>query len=147
MVERPAWMGIHSNPGRIEVVMAGLVGVLGGAGSGVSAPVASLAAPARAGQATREAAPAQSPERQPTSSAAAAQAPRRSSSAAPGPALRDVRLEVDKETGRTVYKLLDRRDGKVVLQSPPEEILAMVRNLRTLDERLESIGLLLDREA
>jgi hypothetical protein len=123
-------------------------------------PPSSPAVPrqARVRQVTREVAPARSPAVQPPSSQVPPRSPettnpagtpklKRPPSTAPGPTPRDILLEVDKETGHTVFKLMDRRDGKVILQVPPEEILAMVRNLRNLDKQQQSTGLLLDKEA
>jgi len=58
----------------------------------------------------------------------------------------DLKIQVDKATGRTVFKVVDQNTGKVVLQVPSEEVLAMARNLRTLDPKLGASGVLVDKQ-
>lgn len=58
----------------------------------------------------------------------------------------DLKIQVDKTTGRTVFKVVDEHTGKVVLQVPSEEVLAMARNLRTLDPKLGTSGVLVDKQ-
>lgn len=58
----------------------------------------------------------------------------------------DLKIQVDKTTGRTVFKVIDENTGKVVLQVPSEEVLALARNLRALDPKLGASGVLMDRQ-
>lgn len=58
----------------------------------------------------------------------------------------DLKIQVDKETGRTVFKIMNEKTGKVVLQVPSEEVLAIARNLRAMEADLQSSGVLLDKE-
>ncbi len=58
----------------------------------------------------------------------------------------DLKIQVDKATGRTVFKVVDQNTGKVVLQVPSEEVLALARNLRSLDPKLGTSGVLMDKQ-
>lgn len=58
----------------------------------------------------------------------------------------DLKIQVDKATGRTVFKVIDQSSGKVVLQVPSEEVLALARNLRSLDPNQGASGVLMDRQ-
>lgn len=58
----------------------------------------------------------------------------------------DLKIQVDKGTGRTVFKVVDEHTGKVVLQVPSEEVLAMARNLRALDSKMGASGVLVDKQ-
>jgi len=53
---------------------------------------------------------------------------------------------VDKATGRTIFKVVDQNTGKVVIQVPSEEVLALARNLRSLDPKLGASGVLMDKQ-
>ncbi|GLH73182.1 hypothetical protein GETHLI_16840 [Geothrix limicola] len=58
----------------------------------------------------------------------------------------DLKIQVDKGTGRTVFKVVDEHTGAVVLQVPSEEVLAMARNLRALDSKMGASGVLVDKQ-
>lgn len=58
----------------------------------------------------------------------------------------ELRFRVDKATGRTVFKIIDPENGKVLLQVPSDEMLALARNLKALDEQMRASGVLVDRE-
>jgi len=47
-------------------------------------------------------------------------------------AQRDLDIEIDKETGIVVVKVVDRESGEVIRQIPPEETLAIAKNLDTV---------------
>jgi flagellar protein FlaG len=46
-------------------------------------------------------------------------------------AQRDLNIEIDKDTGIVVVKVVDRESGEVIRQIPPEEALAIAKNLDT----------------
>ncbi|MCL6555690.1 MAG: flagellar protein FlaG [Burkholderiales bacterium] len=46
-------------------------------------------------------------------------------------AQRDLNIEIDKDTGIVVVKVVDRESGEVIRQIPPEETLAIAKNLDT----------------
>lgn len=58
----------------------------------------------------------------------------------------DLKIQVDKATGRTIFKVVDQNTGKVVIQVPSEEVLALARNLRSLDPKLGASGVLMDKQ-
>ena len=47
---------------------------------------------------------------------------------------RELHFNVDKESGRTVIRVIDPESDEVIRQIPPEEILALARYLQTGDE-------------
>jgi len=57
-----------------------------------------------------------------------------------------LQFQVDKSTGRTVFKVIDQATGEVVIQVPSEELLAMARNLRALEKAQDASGVLVDKE-
>jgi flagellar protein FlaG len=57
-----------------------------------------------------------------------------------------LKFQVDEATGRTVFRIVDATSGEVVIQVPSEEVLAMARNLRALDEQMGTSGVLIDKE-
>jgi flagellar protein FlaG len=57
-----------------------------------------------------------------------------------------LRIQVDAQTGRAVYKVMDPATGQVVLQVPSEQILAMAHSLQSVDKSAGSSGLLLDKK-
>lgn len=57
-----------------------------------------------------------------------------------------LKFQVDQATGRTVLKVVNQETGEVLLQMPPEEFLAMARNLRALQDRLDASGVLVDKK-
>ena len=54
---------------------------------------------------------------------------------------RDLRFNVDKDSGRTVIKVVDSETGKVIRQIPPDEVLSIAKHLA------ESSGMLLKAKA
>jgi len=57
-----------------------------------------------------------------------------------------LQFQVDKETGRTIYKVVSKNSGQVLLQVPSEEVLAMARNLRAMEKQPGTSGVLVDKE-
>jgi flagellar protein FlaG len=57
-----------------------------------------------------------------------------------------LQFQLDKETGRTIYKIVSPSNGQVLLQVPSEEVLAMARNLRTMEKQKGAFGVLVDKE-
>lgn len=59
----------------------------------------------------------------------------------------ELKIQVDRGSGRTVYSIVEGKSGHVVLQIPSDEVLAMARNLKALDQGLSgSTGVLVDKE-
>lgn len=58
----------------------------------------------------------------------------------------DLVFKVEKDTGRTYFKVIDARTNEVILQVPSEEILAMARKLRELANPKGASGVLVDKE-
>lgn len=58
----------------------------------------------------------------------------------------ELKFRVDRATGRTVFKIINPDNGAVLLQVPSEEMLALARNLRALDEQMRASGILVDKE-
>jgi flagellar protein FlaG len=54
---------------------------------------------------------------------------------------RDLRFSVDKDSGRTVIKVVDSETGKVIRQIPPDEVLSIAKHLA------DSSGMLLKAKA
>ncbi len=52
----------------------------------------------------------------------------------------NLRLEIDKDLGVTIVKVLDKETNKVIRQIPTEEVIALSKHLRDLR------GLLIDKE-
>lgn len=46
---------------------------------------------------------------------------------------RDLKFSVDKDTGRTVIKVVDSATDEVIRQIPPEHVLRLVQRLESLD--------------
>ena len=59
-----------------------------------------------------------------------------------------LQFQVDKDTGRTIYKVVNPSSGQVLLQVPSEEVLAMARNLRAMamEKETGASGVLMDKE-
>lgn len=57
-----------------------------------------------------------------------------------------LQFQLDKETGRTIYKIVSPSNGQVLLQVPSEEVLALARNLRTMEKQKGASGVLVDKE-
>lgn len=60
------------------------------------------------------------------------------------PLARDLRFSVDKDTGRTVVKIIDSSTDKVIRQIPSEEALAIAKDL---GEYTKSLGVLVKQQA
>lgn len=58
----------------------------------------------------------------------------------------ELKFQVDKATGRTVYKVVNPDNGQVLLQVPSEEILALARNVRAMERQMGAAGVLVDKE-
>jgi len=58
----------------------------------------------------------------------------------------ELQFQVDKATGRTVYKVVNPDNGQVLLQIPSDEILALARNVRAMEKRMGAAGVLVDKE-
>lgn len=54
---------------------------------------------------------------------------------------RDLQFSIDDDSGQTIVKVIDSATEEVIRQIPPEELLALVKNLR------DASGMLLEREA
>lgn len=57
-----------------------------------------------------------------------------------------LRLQVDAGSGRTIYQVVQKGTGEVVLQIPSEEVLGMSRRLRELEGQGQPSGALVDKE-
>jgi flagellar protein FlaG len=60
------------------------------------------------------------------------------------PLARDLQFSVDKDTGRTVVKIIDSSTDKVIRQIPSEEALAIAKDL---GEYTKSLGVLVKQQA
>lgn len=58
----------------------------------------------------------------------------------------EVRVQVDQGSGRTTFRVVNHKTGEVLLQVPSEEILAMARRVREMEQHLGSAGTLVDKE-
>lgn len=58
----------------------------------------------------------------------------------------ELKFQVDKATGRTIYKVVNPGNGQVLLQVPSEEVLAMARNVRAMGKQTGASGVLVDKE-
>ena len=58
----------------------------------------------------------------------------------------EVRFQRDESTGEAVFKVVDSTNGKVLLQVPSEEMLAMARNLQAMASQQAAPGVLLNKE-
>lgn len=131
--------------------MADQVNPTGSLASGIPAPVVVASAPRTASENSRPAKPAenkaQGPSEQPVSGTAKApeaaveqlnQHLQQSGS--------ELKYQVDKATGRTIYKVVNLDNGQVLLQVPSEEVLAMARNVRAMGKQAGASGVLVDKE-
>ncbi len=57
-----------------------------------------------------------------------------------------LQVQVDSETGKTIYKVVDPTTGQVVLQVPSAGVLAMARSLQSMDSQQGASGFLLDKK-
>lgn len=58
----------------------------------------------------------------------------------------ELRFQVDEGTGRTFFKVINQDTGEVLLQVPSEEMLALARKLREMEQRMGASGVLMDKE-
>lgn len=58
----------------------------------------------------------------------------------------ELKFQVDHATGHTVFKLVDPNSGKVLIQVPSEEMLALARNLRAIEKQKDASGIIVDKE-
>ena|ERR1035438_7023609 len=56
-------------------------------------------------------------------------------------------LQVDTDTGKTIYKIVDPTTGQVVLQVPSAQVLAMAHTLQTMDKHMGASGVLMDKKS
>jgi|GEM_PF-438741 len=57
-----------------------------------------------------------------------------------------LQVQVDSDTGKTIYKVVDPTTGQVVLQVPSAGVLAMAQTLQSMDTQPGSSGVLLDKK-
>jgi hypothetical protein len=57
----------------------------------------------------------------------------------------ELKFQLDQATGRTVFKVVNPKDGTVVIQVPSEEMLALARNVRSMEKEKSAAGILLDK--
>jgi len=57
-----------------------------------------------------------------------------------------MQVQVDTETGKTIYKVVDPTTGQVVLQVPSAQVLAMAHALQSMDSKTGSSGVLVDQK-
>lgn len=65
---------------------------------------------------------------------------------APALSYSDLVFMVDKETGSSVFKIVDAKTREVIRQVPSEEVLAMARKLLELSGASDAAGILMDKE-
>ena len=58
----------------------------------------------------------------------------------------ELQFDVDKSTGRFLFKVINPVTKEVIYQVPSEEVLAMARKLRELDQPKGAAGVLVDKE-
>lgn len=58
-----------------------------------------------------------------------------------------LQFSVDKETNRTVFKLVESETGEVIRQYPTEDMLAIARAIDQLEQQAKTQGLLLSKKA
>lgn len=58
----------------------------------------------------------------------------------------ELKIQVDHDTGHTVFKVINPGSGEVILQVPSAEMLALARNVRSLEHRKGGAGVLVDKE-
>jgi flagellar protein FlaG len=57
-----------------------------------------------------------------------------------------VQVDMDSDTGKTIYKVVDPTTGQVVLQVPSQQVLAMAHTLQSLDKKTDAPGVLIDQK-
>lgn len=58
----------------------------------------------------------------------------------------DLKLQVDPDSGRTIFQVVQQGTGRVLLQVPSAEVLGMSRRLRELETQTRGSGALVDKE-
>ena len=58
-----------------------------------------------------------------------------------------LQIQVDTDTGRTIYKVVDSSTGQVVLQVPSAQVLAMAHTLQSMDKQMGAPGVLVDKKS
>jgi len=58
----------------------------------------------------------------------------------------ELQFDVDKSSGRFLFKVVNPATKEVIYQVPSEEVLAMARKLRELDQPKGAAGVLVDKE-
>lgn len=58
-----------------------------------------------------------------------------------------LQFTVDKETNRTVFKLVESETGEVIRQYPTEDMLAIARAIDQMEQQAKTQGLLLSQKA
>lgn len=58
----------------------------------------------------------------------------------------EVRMQVDKGSGRPLFQVISAGTGEVLLQVPSVEVLAMARKLKEITKQKGASGVLLDKE-
>jgi flagellar protein FlaG len=58
----------------------------------------------------------------------------------------ELKFQMDSGTGQAVFKLVDPSNGKVLIQVPSEEMLAVARNVRSSERQKDASGVLLDKK-
>jgi len=58
----------------------------------------------------------------------------------------ELRFQQDTGSGRTVIKVVNPSTGEVVLQVPSDEVLAMSRRVREMENKMSASGALVDKE-
>jgi flagellar protein FlaG len=59
----------------------------------------------------------------------------------------DLQFRKDEQTGIVVFKLVNPVTKEVIRQYPPEEVLAIARQLRQFSQRKDQPGILLDQKS
>ena len=100
---------------------------------------------------SRPATPAPGPDGQgapaaPPSSPAALQAAAQDVQKYLAKAPSELQFDVDKSSGRFLFKVINPVTKEVIYQVPSEEVLAMARKLRELDQPKGAAGVLVDKE-
>ncbi|MDR3684027.1 MAG: flagellar protein FlaG [Geothrix sp.] len=57
-----------------------------------------------------------------------------------------LQVQVDSDTGKTIYKVVDPSTGQVVIQVPSAQVLAMAHTLQAMDKQQGASGVLIDKK-
>jgi uncharacterized FlaG/YvyC family protein len=58
----------------------------------------------------------------------------------------ELKIQPDKDSGRTIYKVVNPTTGEVVYQYPTAEMLALARSLQTSEKQVGTSGVLVDKK-